>query len=272
MSINQSIYDVIVIGASEEGINFCKQLLAKSNNLKIALISRNFNRTVEIDNLTKIKQEVIFSSYTYGLIGFTLADRSQIFGLNAVIAIGTKPIKSTLKNCNIRYDLLDLKTSKLSPVVVAGNDTLAVQYALTLSKKFKYVYLCSNTLNLECDKKYINKLESTANIVHLPNCNIISCKNNKEGDLVEVQLDTYSSIKCMALIMSLGRTPENAGFLKRILTLDSDGYIVTKDFNETTRVPNVYAIGGCAKNSTKSRLLSTVNRIIDKNNFNPKEE
>ena len=30
MSINQLIYDVIVVGASEEGISFCKQLLAKS--------------------------------------------------------------------------------------------------------------------------------------------------------------------------------------------------------------------------------------------------
>ena len=106
----------------------------------------------------------------------------------------------------------------------------------------------------------------------MPNCNIISCKNNKEGDLVEVQLDTYSSIKCMALVMSLGRIPENAGFLKRILTLDSEGYIVTKEFNETTRVPNVYAIGGCAKNGVKSRLLSTINHLIEKNKFKLTEE
>jgi hypothetical protein len=57
------LYDVIVIGASEEGISFCEQLLAKTVGLKVALVSRNFNRPVEIAGLTKITGEVIFSSY-----------------------------------------------------------------------------------------------------------------------------------------------------------------------------------------------------------------
>ena len=38
------LYDVIVIGASEEGISFCEQLLAKTTGLQVALVSRNFNR------------------------------------------------------------------------------------------------------------------------------------------------------------------------------------------------------------------------------------
>ena len=272
MSINQLIYDVIVVGASEEGISFCKQLLAKSIGLKVVLVSRNFNRPVEIDGLTQIKQEVIFSSYIHGLIGLTLADRSQIFGLNTVIAVGTKPIKSSLKNCNIKYNLSDLKASKTAPAAVFGNDTLAVNYALTMSKKFKYVYLCSSTIELNCETKYLKKLENTANIVHLPNCNIISCKNNKEGELVEVQLDTYSSIKCAALIMSLGRTPDNSGLSKRMIEVDSNGYILTKEFNETTIIPKIYAIGGCVKNGSKTRLLPIINHIIELNNFKKSEE
>lgn len=266
------LYDVIIVGASEEGINFCEQLLAKTTGLKVALVSRTFNRLSDITGLTKITGEVIFSSYNRGIIGLTLQDRTQVFGVNVVIAVGTKPIKSNLKNSNIRYNLLDIKASKNSPVVVAGNNTLAVTYALALSKKFKYVYLCSNSIELDCEARYLKKLENTANIVHLPNCNVVGCKNDKNGNLAEVQLDTYSSIRCTALVMSLGRTPDNPGLSKRMIETDVNGYIVTKGFNVTTIVPTIYAIGACTKNGTKTRLVPIVNHLIDTNKFKRVEE
>ena len=271
MSTNQ-LYDVIVIGASEEGINFCKTLLSKTVGLKVALVSRNFNREVEIDGLTKVNKEVVFSSYNRGLLGVTFADRTQLFGLNIVVAVGSKPIKSSLKNCNIRYNLNGLKASKSTAAVVVGKNDLAAEYALSISKKFKYVYLCSDSVELECESKYIKKLENTANIVHLPNCNVVGCKNDKDGNLTEVQLDTYSSIRCSALIMSLGRTPDNSGLSKRMISTDSNGYILTKEFNTTTIVPTIYAIGTCTKGSSKNRLLPTINHIIEKNNFKLREE
>lgn len=267
------LYDVIVIGASEEGISFCEQLLAKTVGLNVALVSRNFNRPIDdAVGLTKITGEVIFSSYNRGMIGLTLHDRTQVFGVNVVVAVGTKPVKSNLKNSNIRYNLLDVKASKTAPVVVAGNNNLAVSYALALSKKFKYVYLCSNSLELDCDTKYIKKLENVANIVHLPNCNVIGCKNDKNGSLAEVQLDTYSSIRCSALIMSLGRVPDSSGLSKRMIETDANGYIVTKGFNVTTVVPSIYAIGTCTKSGAKTRLVPVINHLIDVNEFKRVEE
>lgn len=266
------LYDVIIIGASEEGISFCEQLLKKTTGLKVALVSRNFNRPVDFEGVMKITGEVIFSSYNRGMIGLTLADRTQIFGVNVVVAVGTKPIKSNLKNPNIRYNLTDVKAAKNSPAVVVGNNNLAVTYALSMAKKFKYVYLCSSTVELECDNKYIKKLENVANIVHLPNCNVIGCKNDKDGNLVEVLLDTYSSIRCSTLVMSLGRTPDNPGLSKRMIETDSNGYIITKEFNATTVVPKIYAIGTCTKSSTKNRLLPVVNHLIDANKFKRMEE
>ena len=266
------LYDVIIVGASEEGINFCDLLLKNTVGLKVALVSRNFNRPVELEGLTKINGEVIFSSYNRGMIGLTLADRTQVFCINVVLAVGTKPIKSNLKNPNIRYNLTDIKAAKTAPAVVVGNNTLAVTYALSLAKKFKYVYLCSNTVELECENKYIKKLENVANIVHLPNCNVIGCKNDKDGNLVEVLLDTYSSIRCSTLVMSLGRTPDSPGISKRMVEVDSNGYIVTKEFNATTLVPKIYAVGTCTRSSTKNRLLPVVNHLIDINKFKRVEE
>jgi thioredoxin reductase len=186
--------------------------------------------------------------------------------------VGTKPIKSNLKNPNIRYNLTDVKAAKNSPAVVVGNNNLAVTYALSMAKKFKYVYLCSSTVELECDNKYIKKLENVVNIVHLPNCNVIGCKNDKDGNLVEVLLDTYSSIRCSTLVMSLGRTPDSPGLSKRMIETDSNGYIVTKELNATTVVPKIYAIGTCTKSSTKNRLLPVVNHLIDTNKFKRMEE
>jgi thioredoxin reductase len=72
--------------------------------------------------------------------------------------------------------------------------------------------------------------------------------------------------------MSLGRTPDNSGLSKRMIEVDSDGYIITKEFNTTTIIPNIYAIGACAKNGAKNRLLPVVNYLIDKNKFKLKEE
>ena len=75
--------------------------------------------------------------------------------------------------------------------------------ALSLAKKFKYVYLGTKSLDLPFGAKLNKKIENTLNILHLPNCNIVACKNDKAGNLAEVQLDTYSTIKCNALVMSL---------------------------------------------------------------------
>ena len=168
--------------------------------------------------------------------------------------------------------MLEIKASKNSPVVVVGNDTLAVTYAIALAKKFKYVYLCSSSVELSCEARYLKKLENIANIVHLPNCNVIGCKNDKNGNLTEVQLDTYSSIRCTALVMSLGRIPDNSGLSKRMIETDINGYIVTKGFNVTTIVPTIYAIGTCTKNGTKTRLAPIVNHLIDTNKFKRVEE
>ena len=53
------LYDVIIVGASEEGINFCDLLLKNTIGLKVALVSRNFNRPAEFEGITKVNKEVV---------------------------------------------------------------------------------------------------------------------------------------------------------------------------------------------------------------------
>jgi Trk K+ transport system NAD-binding subunit len=45
------LYDIIVIGASQEGITFCENLISKTENVKVALVSKNFNHLTAKNNL-----------------------------------------------------------------------------------------------------------------------------------------------------------------------------------------------------------------------------
>ena len=271
MSSNtNNLYDVIIVGASEEGLALCDQLNTKTKNAKIALVSKHFNFQTpkhNLANVDKFEKEVVFSYYKHRLLGVYFADKNAIFGKTIVLAVGSKPIKSSLKNTNIKYSLKEVKNAKHSPAVVFGDNDTAATYAITLSKKFKYVYLCTKSLELPYSSKLVKKIENIANILHLPNCNIVGCKNDKEGNLVEAQLDTYSSIRCAELIMSLGRSPEAPGIDKRMLKVDSEGYIITKEYNETTEIPNIFAIGACTKNSSKHKITNVVDTIIKRHNL-----
>lgn len=263
MSTNK-LYDVIIVGASKEGLKLCSLLLTQKPDIKIAFISKHFNfqpATLDLTGVDRFEQEAEFSYYRHRLLGIYMTKEDPVFGKAVVLATGSTPIKSMLKNSNIQYNLTDVKGNKTSVAMVYGNNDMAANYALTLAKKFKYVYLCTKEFKLTCASKYGKKIENTANIVHLPNCNIIACKNDKDGNLSEVLLDTYSSIKCTTLVMALGRKPDVSGFDKRMLKLDSEGYIVTKEFSETTEIPNIFAVGACAK-TTESQRLSTVATTI----------
>lgn len=270
--MTNQIYDIIIVGASAEGIALAEYLAAKTSEAKIALVSSHFKNVPEKKDLSKInliEQEVTFISYFRGLHSFTLANKQAIFSKTTVIATGSKPIKSAFKGKGIYYNTQEFKKPEkfLKQVVVSGHDRKAADYAVYLSKKFKYVYLCSPTLELTCDKKIIHKLATIANVVHLPGCNIISCKHSKEGTLTEVTLDTYSTINCAALVFSLGRVPDIPPIQKQMLELTEKGSLKVKVFNELTTVPNIFAIGECSSHNTKNSIIIVGKNIIERNNL-----
>ena len=260
------LFDVVVLGASNEGIALCEYIKSKAPDKKVALVSRHFNfvkSTNKLADTVLITGDSAFSSFMKGMVILTLKNRELVCGKNLVIATGATPVKTaTLKNNNICYNPRDLKvTSKLKPAVVYGSNAAAVSYSLALAKKFKYIYLCSNDFTLNCDARLARKLNNTANIVHLPNCRITGCKNNKEGNLVEIALDTYSTINCSALVMSLGRIPDVNGIDLKMVELDKDNYIKVNSSHQTTKVPNIYAIGECTKHNTKRSIITVGSKL-----------
>lgn len=268
--MTNQVYDIIIVGASSEGIALAKYFIAKTNTAKIALVSSHFKNLPEntnLTNITLIEQEVLFISYFRGLHAFNLSNKTSIFSKYTVIATGSKPIKSAFKGNNIHYNIQKFKKAEkyLKQAVVVGQDNRAVEYAIALAKKFKYVYLCSTTLQLNCDKVLANKVNLIANIVHLPNCKVISCKHSKDNVLTEVVLDTYSVINCAALVFSLGRTPDIPSIQKQLYELNKEGTIKVKAFNEFTNIPNMFAIGECSSHNTKNSISTVGKAILERN-------
>lgn len=258
-----SIYDIIIVGATPEGLELAKEFMTSGK--KVILISSKFYKNVDLAAVTKLEAEVVFISYTHGLFGANVLQgnlKGTIFGTNIIFATGTKPIKSSLKNLNICYKAIDIVGKhKSEPAVVYGNSEEAAFYALDLAKRFCYVYLCTKEFDLKCSKKLQKKINETANIVHLPGCCVLSCKNNKEGKLIEVTLDTYATIKTTVMVHAQGRLPDVPAFLKRYIELDADGFAKVKEFNESTLVPGVYAIGKLCRNFTKRDLKKLSERL-----------
>lgn len=268
MQKNQ-IYDIIVVGASLEGLALYTYLKSKSSSLKVALISKHFkNNSAKniLDSEWTATTEALHINYVRGLYSIICTGNETYYSRYVVFATGSKPIMSQFKGNNIYYNVHDFKRSEkfLKPAVVVGEDQKAVDYALTLAKKFKYVYLCSPSLELYGDKKSMQKLNETVNIVHLPSCQVVSCKHNREGKLAEVTLDTYSTINCAALVFSLGRTPDVPNISRQLVSLTESGHIKVKAFNEFIPVPNLFAIGECSSHNTKNSISVVGKLLIEK--------
>ena len=270
------IFDVIIVGASSEGITLCEYLQAKLPTKKIALVSSNFSNCKPrqtLDGIEKVERTVIYSSYIRGLIGFELNDGSKIFGINAVIATGSKPIPLKFNSPNIYYKLAGIRrATKSNQAVVIGNDTRAISAACWAAKKFKYVYFCSPTFQLDASKADIQKMNSIDNIVHLPNCEVVDYKNNRYGNLIEVTLNTYDVIRCNTIIAMTDRLPDIPQLNPQMITLDKEGYIEVNHLGETTKVPKLFAVGGCTKYDAKRNIAVLGRRLISVNNWKQEEK
>jgi thioredoxin reductase len=251
------LYDVIILGASSHGLALAEMI---EDSCSTALVSSNFTHKTKkqsLDYTDLIQGTAVYLSYMRGLFVLSLENREKVVGKNLVIATGTRPKKSALRNQNIRYNISELtEKNKIAQAVVYGHDELAVQYSISLAKLFRYVYLCSDTFELDCSKKVQKQLNELINVVHLPGCTVLSCKNDAKGQLVEITLDTYDTIKTSTLIMSIGRLPDLPSFLNQYIKKDSEGYAITKEYSESTTIPKVYAIGGLLKKSTKKSLTT----------------
>lgn len=256
------LYDFIVIGASHDGYKIVKTLCKFKPNLKICFISKKFDKKQILpENIVCVTGSPIYSTFNHGVIGINLSDKAY-FGTKIIIATGTKPKKLTgLKTEYLGYKLSDLNIrSKITPIVIVGNNDEAAKGALTLAETHKYIYMCLRESELQCSDELKEKIMNKNNILVLPLSSVVACKHNKQNKLQEVKLSTYSVLKCGFIIAFTERSPELPRLANNMLTIDINGAIKVNKNNETEIIPNIYAIGSCASktNINYSRLAAYV--------------
>jgi thioredoxin reductase len=262
----EKLYDILILGGEPAGLDLAQAL--SDSGLEVAIISSNFNyrtKAHEFANITVMEDPVVFLTYYHGLLALTLKNNAVILGRNLILATGTKPTKLSLKNQNILYKTADIKEKrKNEQAVVSGNGNQAITFALDLAKKFRYVYLCSQDYEPQGSKSLLRKLSETPNIVHLPGCSVSQCKNDRNGMLAEVCLDTYESIKTNTFVASTPRTPDLPAFTKKFVeVLDSGHADVTQNF-ESKLVPGVFFIGSLVPKMSKKQLLDFAEFLKEK--------
>jgi thioredoxin reductase len=264
ISLANQFFDIIILGASKEGLSVYKKLKQTEFGRTVQLISERFPASVE-DTSNFITGKVAFISYNHGMMGITLdSDQGipRIFCHNLIIATGECPKKFPKLGPTvdqIYYNAVDIpEDSKSAAAVVYGDTEYAAKMALTLRKKYKYVYLCTKSFEPKYSYQVRKRLKEATNVAHLPGCQIAEYDGSK-GKLTKVTLDTYETITCKALYVDIGRTPDLSAFPNtryRLFAVNEDSKIIT-DENCQTLVPKVFAVGAVSTgyNINKEKAL-----------------
>lgn len=266
------VIDVIIVGASKEGIATAVQLAQKDSNINIVIVSKDFEQWTAkyplLENIHRIRQEAIYTSFNRGLYGVYLKDNTKIFSCNLIIATGTKPTPIKIKNriiSDFYTRVTDApKAGADEQAVVIGHDDTAVKLATSASRKYRYVYLCSEAVRLECSAALKEKFSKVKNIALLPGCKITNFSTNKEGHLKDITLDTYATVRCDVVFMDGPREPDIYYLSTKFVTLDENKAIITGEFNNSIRIPGIYVVGACSANYKKNAVGKMCEQIIQR--------
>lgn len=261
--------DVIIIGDSIEGQEALKKIASNNPTIKTAFISRNFRSTTTRDyiNVEYLKEEVVFIDYKNRLFGCYLKNGDRIYSTHLVIATGVlyEPLMLNNKAVpNVFYNTSDIpKLAKNQPAIVIGQQNSDVKFALAVAKKYRHVYLCTEKLNLDnITPANVKKLAETENIVVLPNTSILKVIA-PEGVLQTVELDNYSTVTCAAIYVKTAATPEVDFVSTKLIQKDETNHLIVAGNAESLIVPKCFAIGSCAKKSTKQMNQLMVETILN---------
>ncbi len=274
----EHIYDMLIIGGGPAG--YTAALYAARAGLDAVLIERisaggQMTLTGDIDNYPGFDEGI--DGFTLGMKMQKGAERfgakteyaevisvdfsskvktikttnGKYLSKTVVIAAGANPRELGIENeptligNGVHYCAhCDGRFYKDKTVAVIGGGNSAVADALYLSRLAKKVYLIHRRDTLRAEKIYHEPLMKAENVEFLQN-NVVSefvATERITGlKIKNVVTNEITEISCNGVFVSIGRKPAT-DFLKDVVQLDSNGYIIA---DETTRtsIEGIYAAG-----------------------------
>lgn len=260
-------FDVVIVGDSKAGNTALKNIAGANRRISVAFISREFKSSTTKDflNVEYIKDEVVFTDYNKRLFCCYMKSGERHYCTHLIIASGLGYAPFTVGNKVIPgvFNTVNEipKAAKQQVAVVVGNRDEEVKLAFAVAKKYKYVYLCVDAIELNITETNKKKLAATENLLLMPNASI-SKATFSEGLLTTVHLDNYTKITCNALYAITAAAPETA-FVAENLINKENGYLKTSNIAQSLVVPKLFAIGNCAAKSTKKMQAAMVEAVLN---------
>lgn len=260
--------DVIVIGDSTSGHDILNKLASSKSTLKVAFVSRSFKSTTTHDyaNVKYFKDEVEYVSYRHRLFCCYTKNGDNIFCTHLIVASGLSYEPFVVNNEQVPGVANSLdevsKAAKQQSALVVGDNDSAVKLALAAAKKYKQVYLCTQTLDLKenISAATMKKVAVTENLATLPNTTIrkVVVENNS---LKKVELDNYSEVDCSAIYVKTAAKPA-IEFIPKKLIQREDDYLIVNENCESAIMPKCFAVGTVIKKYNKTMEQKLIDTIL----------
>lgn len=180
-----------------------------------------------------------------------ITDSGEFLAGAIIIATGANPRELGVENENeflgkgIHYCAhCDGRFYKDKTVMVVGGGNSAVSDALYLSRLCKKVYLVHRRDTLRATKIYHEPLKNSENIEFLWDCQVSELITEQKvvgAKIKNLKTNETSDLLVDGIFVSIGRKPAT-DFLKGIIALDKNGYIIA-DETTKTNVNGVFAVG-----------------------------
>lgn len=273
-----SLYDIIIIGGGPAG--YTAALYATRAGLNTLVIERlsaggQLALTGEVDNYPGFEEGI--DGFTLGMkmqasaerfgavteytevlsldlkdkIKKIITDSGEFEAETVIIATGANPRElglpreAELLGKGIHYCAhCDGRFYKDKTVAVVGGGNSAAADTLYLSRLAKKVYLIHRRDTLKATKIYHEPLKSAQNIEFIWDSGITEFLGDSrvEGAKIKnLKTGEITNLSCDGIFVSIGRKPAT-NFIKDIISLDENGYIIA-DETTKTNIEGVFAAG-----------------------------
>ncbi len=151
---------------------------------------------------------------------------------------------------------------KEKKVSIVGGGNTALEDALYLSNICRKVYLIHRRDKFRGEEKLICEVFKKDNIELILNSNVTGICGEDYLESIEVtdSENNISTLDIDGLFIAIGNIPDNKRF-ENVVTLDSNGYIITDD-NLCTKTDKIYVVGDTRVKTLRQLATATADGVI----------